>query len=113
MMQQSLEASLEKAKAVAGETWDYIIIGGGAAGCALANRLTAGKGGSPKKVLVLEAGSENFNATDIKVPAGVLKLFQSKFDWHFQTSGEAAIMDRSIYLCRGKVLGGSSSTNVL
>jgi len=110
--QQPLVSSLEKAKEVAGETWDYIIVGGGAAGCALANRLTAGKGGAPKKVLLLEAGRSDYNASEIKIPAGVLRLFQSKYDWHFQTSNEESIKDRSIYLCRGKVLGGSSSTNV-
>jgi len=98
-----------KAKQVSGQTWDYIIVGGGAAGCALANRLTAAE----KKVLVLEAGGENYKATEMKIPAGVLKLFQSEYDWHFQTSNEAAINNRSVYLCRGKVLGGSSVTNVL
>ncbi|CAM9921007.1 unnamed protein product [Ascophyllum nodosum] len=100
------------------EGHQYIIVGGGTAGCVLANRLTAHKDNS---VLVLEAGSPKFNARDIKMPIGILRhgvhgtveLFRSVFDWGFQSDKEEFITSDSIYLCRGKVLGGSSCTNVM
>jgi choline dehydrogenase len=50
-----------------GQTYDYIIVGGGTAGCVLANRLSESGG---KRVLVLEAGSEDFKNTYIKIPVG-------------------------------------------
>lgn len=90
--------------------WDYIIVGGGTAGCLLANRLS--KDGK-KRVLVLEAGEGDYDNTMVRMPAGVLRLFRSKYDWNFMTQNETATSGRSIYLCRGKVLGGSSSLNVL
>ncbi|KAJ1403317.1 GMC oxidoreductase-domain-containing protein, partial [Ochromonadaceae sp. CCMP2298] len=90
--------------------YDYIIVGGGTAGCVLANRLTADEG---KKVLVLEAGSSDYKNTLVRIPAGIVKLFQTKFDWIFNSAAEANVNNREIYLCRGKLLGGSSSLNVL
>ena len=48
----------------------------------------------------------------IRIPSGVLRLFKSKFDWNYQTNPEPSVNNRSIYLCRGKVLGGSSCLNV-
>jgi len=93
------------------QQWDYIIIGGGTAGCLLANRLTSKKGGS-KRVLVLEAGSGDYNNPMVRIPAGVLKLFQGEKDWNFTSVNETKTSGRGIYLCRGKVLGGSSAVNV-
>ena len=49
----------------------------------------------------------------VSYQAGILKLFKSKFDWDFDASPEPNVNNRSIYLCRGKVLGGSSCANVL
>eukprot|EP00929_Paragymnodinium_shiwhaense_P049575 TRINITY_DN24_c0_g2_i1.p1 TRINITY_DN24_c0_g2~~TRINITY_DN24_c0_g2_i1.p1 ORF type:complete len:625 (+),score=141.31 TRINITY_DN24_c0_g2_i1:58-1932(+) len=94
------------------QTWDYIIVGGGTAGCVLANRLTHGKGNG-KRVLVLEAGSGDYNDPKVRVPAGVLQLFQGPKDWNFTSTNETKTSGRGIYLCRGKVLGGSSAMNVL
>jgi hypothetical protein len=88
-----------------GKTFDYIIIGGGTAGCVLANRLSENES---KSVLVLEAGSKDFKHKYIQIPAGVLQLFKSKFDWDFASSPEPNVNERSIYLCRGKVLGKST-----
>lgn len=92
------------------QTYDYIIVGGGTAGCVLANRLSAYES---KRVLVLEAGSPKFEKKYMKIPAGIIRLFKTKFDWDFQSEKESTTNNREIYLCRGKVLGGSSSLNVL
>jgi len=89
--------------------YDYIIAGGGLAGCLLAERLSA----DGKKVLVLEAGTPDYNAMLVRIPAGVLRLFRNtKYDWQHETVGEKACNGRNIFLQRGKVLGGSSCTNV-
>eukprot|EP01023_Acetabularia_acetabulum_P055008 TRINITY_DN6289_c1_g3_i2.p1 TRINITY_DN6289_c1_g3~~TRINITY_DN6289_c1_g3_i2.p1 ORF type:complete len:611 (-),score=97.45 TRINITY_DN6289_c1_g3_i2:461-2293(-) len=87
--------------------YDYVIVGGGTAGCVLANRLSED---SQKKVLVLEAGAPNKSLL-VKAPAGIGKLFQSDLDWNLFTNPLQTAKDRNIYLARGKLLGGSSSTN--
>jgi choline dehydrogenase-like flavoprotein len=87
--------------------YDYIIVGGGAAGCVLANRLSANPN---KRVLVLEAGGDN-NALDVKVPAGITRLFKSHLDWNLYTDQQEELDERKVYMARGKLLGGSSSTN--
>lgn len=90
--------------------YDYIIVGGGTAGCVLANRLSADES---KKVLVLEAGSHKYKNKYIRIPSGILRLFKTKFDWNFESKPDPSVSNRSIYLARGKVLGGSSALNVL
>lgn len=93
------------------QEYDYIIVGGGTAGCVLASRLTANEN---NRVLVLEAGTNDYKHSFVKIPAGVLKLFKNeKFDWNYECVNEKNVADRSIYLCRGKILGGSSCANVL
>ena len=90
------------------ETFDYIIIGAGSAGCVLANRLSANPN---NKVLVIEAGDEDKNFW-IKVPAGFRKLLNHPtLNWNFKTEPEAGVGDRSIPIPRGKAIGGSSSIN--
>lgn len=95
---------------VTSEPFDYIIAGGGLAGCVLAERLTAD---GTKRVLMLEAGRADYTNTFIRIPAGILRLFRSVYDWQHETGGEKACNGRNIFLQRGKVLGGSSCTNVL
>jgi choline dehydrogenase len=92
------------------ETYDYIVVGAGSAGCVVARRLSD----DPKnRVLVLEAGP----ATDtfwIKAPAGMGMLFKSeKYNWNFFTEPVPTLRDRKIYWPRGKGLGGSSAINGL
>jgi len=91
------------------EEWDYIILGAGAAGCVLANRLTA----DPSiRVLVLEAGDDSSNDLKVRIPAMLIKVLRSDMDWNFETEPEPALNDHGVYLCRGKTLGGSTCANV-
>ena len=92
-----------------GQSYDYIIIGAGSAGCVLANRLSE----NPKnRVLLLEAGGPDTNL-NIHIPGAYLKVHKSKEDWGFWTEEQAEAFNRKIYLPRGKTLGGSSSTNAM
>ncbi len=90
--------------------YDFIIIGGGSAGCALANRLSADPG---TKVLVLEAGRPDYRwDVFIHMPAALTFPIGSRFyDWKYESEPEPAMNGRRIYHARGKVLGGSSSIN--
>ena len=91
-------------------SFDYVIIGAGTAGCVLANRLSA----NPKKrVLLLEAGGPD-NYFWIKVPVGYLyTIGNPRTDWCFETEPQAGLNGRRIGYARGKVLGGCSSINAM
>jgi choline dehydrogenase len=92
------------------ETFDYVIVGAGSAGCALANRLTAS---GRHRVLLLEAGGHDRNLW-IHIPLGYGKLFSDpKVNWLYATEPEPDLNNRKIIQPRGKVLGGSSSINGL
>jgi choline dehydrogenase len=90
--------------------YDFIIVGGGSAGCALANRLSADPG---TKVLVLEAGRPDYRwDVFIHMPAALTFPIGSRFyDWKYESEPEPFMNGRRIYHARGKVLGGSSSIN--
>src|SRR3954449_568424 len=91
------------------EQFDYVIVGAGSAGCALANRLSE----DPEtRVLLIEAGPRD-RAKEIRIPAAFSKLFKSKFDWGYETTPQAGLDRRRIYYPRGKVLGGSSAMNAM
>ena len=92
------------------ETFDYIVVGAGSAGCVLANRLTAS---GRHRVLLLEAGGHDRHIW-IHIPLGYGKLFSDrKVNWLYTSEPEAELNNRQIIQPRGKVLGGSSSINGL
>jgi choline dehydrogenase len=90
------------------DSFDYIIIGAGSAGCVLADRLSAN---GKHKILVLEAGGSD-NHFWIKVPLGYgMTFFDRRVNWAYETDPVPGLQNRSIYWPRGKVIGGSSSIN--
>ena len=89
---------------------DYVIIGGGSAGCVLATRLSEDPSVS---VILLEAGGEDRNPL-IHIPAGYIKtMVNPSINWMFETEPEPASGNRRIKQPRGKVLGGSSAINAM
>jgi len=88
--------------------YDYIIVGAGAAGCVLANRLSED---TRTRVLLLEAGRRD-DSLWIPIPAGVSRLIQNpRYNWCFVTEPDASVNGRAIPIPVGKTLGGSSSIN--
>src|SRR3954452_1465587 len=90
-------------------TPDYVIVGAGAAGCALAARLSEDAG---LDVTLIEAGGKGRHP-NIAIPAAFAKQFKTKLDWDFATEPEPHLDNRSLYIPRGRGLGGSSNMNAM
>ncbi len=95
---------------MARQPYDFVIVGGGSAGSALANRLSAD---ASSRVLVLEAGRPDYRAdVFVHMPAALTFPIGSRFyDWKYESEPEPFMNGRRIYHARGKLLGGSSSIN--
>jgi len=88
---------------------DYVIVGGGSAGCVLARRLSDDP---DVNVVLLEAGPDALEPL-IEIPFAFSQLLKSDLDWDNESEREPHLGDRRIHLARGKVLGGSSAINAL
>lgn len=90
-------------------SFDYVIVGGGSAGCAVANRLSES---GQHQVLLLEAGPDSRRNPFISMPLGFLQLmFSRRFNWQFNSEPQKHMYGRSLFQPRGKTLGGSSCMN--
>lgn len=89
--------------------YDYVVVGGGSAGCALAARLSEHRTTS---VLLLEAGDPD-EKREIHIPAAFSELFKTEVDWEYYTEPQSELDDRELYWPRGRTLGGSSSMNAM
>ncbi|KAI0788170.1 GMC oxidoreductase [Fomes fomentarius] len=115
-----MEDTLAKLNDVANKTFDFVIVGGGVAGCVLASRLSENPSVS---VALLEAGGAHFNDPLILTPDGWMKqVWDSNYDWAFRTTPQSKVQstttpdgkpDPSFHWSRGKGLGGSSGMNFL
>ena len=94
------------------ERYDYVIVGGGSAGCALANRLSADAGTS---VLVLEAGRSDFRIDPfIHMPAALpFPIGNRLYDWKYETDPEPNLNDRRVFHARGKDRAGLTDRSAL
>jgi choline dehydrogenase len=92
---------------MAQKVYDFIIVGGGSAGCVLANRLSA----DPScKVLLLEAGGNDRNIL-YSIPAGFAKMTKGIGSWGYSTVPQKHMKDRVLWYTQAKVIGGGSSIN--
>ena len=92
------------------ETFDYIIVGAGSAGCVLADRLSAS---GKHRVLLLEAGGTDMRFY-VQMPLGYGKTFYDKsVNWMYRAEPDPGLNGQSDFYPRGKLLGGSSSINAM
>jgi choline dehydrogenase-like flavoprotein len=89
--------------------YTHVIVGAGAAGCVLANRLSQDPGNN---IALLEAGPPDSNPL-IHIPAGVTRLTSPEFDWGFSSAPQAQLNNRRLWYPQGRTLGGSTSVNAM
>jgi choline dehydrogenase len=92
-----------------GDSFDYVIVGAGSAGCVLAARLSEDP---DERISILEAGAED-TQPEIHIPAAFPALFKSSWDWDLEGEPEPGLDNRRLYLPRGRMLGGCSSINAM
>ncbi|KAH7911487.1 GMC oxidoreductase [Hygrophoropsis aurantiaca] len=101
---------LDDPSVLADKLYDYVIVGGGTAGCVLASRLSEDVNVS---VLLVEAGDNHVGELFSKIPVAYPRLLKSSRDWGYKTIPQKALNDRVIDCPRGKIMGGSASINAL
>jgi len=89
--------------------YDYVIVGAGAAGCAVANRLSADPSTT---VLLLEAGGKDWSPL-VHMPVGFTKLSGPRYNWEFSTVPQPQLNNREMWYPQGRTLGGSTSINAM
>lgn len=93
---------------MAAESWDFVVVGAGSAGCALAARLTES---GRHRVLLIEAGEDD-RWLWLRIPTGIAKIVVGERAlWRFNTEPEPGLGGRSLFFPRGRVLGGTASVN--
>ena len=93
------------------ETYDYVVVGGGAAGCVVANRLVTQ---TNAKVLLIEAGiNDEIEAVENTSINSMISLWGSQHDWKFETEPQSGLNGRKISIAQGKILGGGTSINAM
>jgi choline dehydrogenase-like flavoprotein len=110
MMSEVTALQFVDAQQAAANSWDYIIVGAGAAGCVLASRLSED---AHTQVLLIEAGSSTFDHPDVSSPAAWPSLQGSRFDWRHNTTPQPELGGRVLPYPRGLGLGGSTAINAL
>jgi choline dehydrogenase-like flavoprotein len=91
------------------DDYDFIVVGAGSAGCVLANRLSQDPA---NRVLLVEAGGSDRNI-NVRIPVGFAKQFKTNLDWGYMAEPDDNLIGRSMFLPRGRCLGGSSSMNAM
>ncbi|CAN5502496.1 GMC family oxidoreductase N-terminal domain-containing protein [soil metagenome] len=100
---------MSDARSSAPETFDFVVVGAGASGAAVAAKLTED---GTYSVLLLEAGPAD-TKTEVHIPAAFSGLFRSELDWNYDTTPQPELAGRTIYWPRGRMLGGSTSINAM
>ncbi|TFK92473.1 GMC oxidoreductase [Polyporus arcularius HHB13444] len=91
-------------------SYDYVIVGGGTAGCVLASRLSEDRNST---VLLLEAGESNEGKLFSRIPLAFERMLGSAHDWRYRTTPQEELHERTVEYPRGKLLGGTSSINAM